>query len=76
MATSRRVLLIFAFFVMCSSGTKFKEHCFDISRDVLDCVLYCFSETTYDVITLLTKNVNISKTKKRYCKKKYAILFK
>ena len=35
------------------SGAKFKEHCFNISRDIVDWVLYCFSETTYDVITFL-----------------------
>ena len=33
---------------------KFEEHRFYISRDILDWVLYCFSETTYDIITLLT----------------------
>ena len=38
-----------------SPDAKFEEHRFDISRDILDCVLYCFSETTYDVITLLIK---------------------
>ena len=36
---------------MYTSGAKFKEHCFDISRDIFDWVLYCFSGTTYDVIT-------------------------
>ena len=35
--------------------TKFEEHGFNISSDILDWVLYCFSETTYDTITLLTK---------------------
>ena len=38
---------------MYSSGAKFKEHCLNISRDILDWVLYYFSETTYDVITFL-----------------------
>ena len=35
------------------SGAKFEEHCFNISRDMVDCVLYCFSGTIYDVITFL-----------------------
>ena len=45
----------FASFVMYSPDAKFEEHRLNISRDILDWVLYCFSETTYDVITLLTK---------------------
>ena len=40
---------------MYSPDAKFEEHRFNISRDILDWVLYYFSETTYDVITLLTK---------------------
>ena len=38
---------------MYSPGAKFEEHRFNI----LDWVLYCFSETTYDIIkiTFLTK---------------------
>ena len=40
---------------MYSPDAKFEEHRFNISRDTLDWVLYCFSETTYDVIILLTK---------------------
>ena len=35
------------------SGVKFDEHCSTISGDILDRVLYCFSGTTYDVITFL-----------------------
>ena len=35
------------------SGAKFEDHCFNISRDILDWVLYCFSGTIYDVITFL-----------------------
>ena len=35
------------------SGAKFKEHCTNISGDIFNWVLYCFSETTYDVITFL-----------------------
>ena len=49
---------------MYSPDAKFKEHHFNISRDILDWVLYCFSETTYDVITY------ISKTKKDILKRK------
>ena len=30
-----------------------QEHCSNISGDILDYVLYCLSETTYDVITFL-----------------------
>ena len=37
------------------ADAKFKEDRFNISRDIFDWVMYCFSETTYDVITLLTK---------------------
>ena len=41
------------------SGAKFKDHCSNISRDMLDWVLDCFSGTTYDVITHNTrKNEN------------------
>ena len=40
-------------FVMYISGAKFDEHCSNISGDILDWVLYCFIETTYDVITFL-----------------------
>ena len=34
---------------------KFEEHRFNISRDILDWVLYYFIESSYDVITLFTK---------------------
>ena len=40
---------------MYSPDAKFEEHHLIISRDILDWVLNSFSETTYDVITLLTK---------------------
>ena len=40
---------------MYSPDAKFEEHRFNISRDILDWVLYCFSETTYGVITVITK---------------------
>ena len=35
------------------SGAKFEEHCSNISRDIVDWVLYCFSGTIYDVIDFL-----------------------
>ena len=35
------------------SGAKFEEHCSDISGDILDWVLNCFSGRTYGVITFL-----------------------
>ena len=35
------------------SGAKFKEHCYNISGDILDWVLHRFSGTTYNVITFL-----------------------
>ena len=56
--------------VMYSSGAKSKKHCFNISRDTLDGVLYCFSETTYDVITFLTKMSISLKLKKIFYKQK------
>ena len=37
--------------VMYISDAKFEEHCSNISRDILDSVFYCSSETIYDVIT-------------------------
>ena len=43
----------FVSFVMYIPGAKFEEHCFSISRDILDWLLYCFSGTIYDVITSL-----------------------
>ena len=35
------------------AGAKFEEHCFNISRVILDWMLSCFSGATYDVITFL-----------------------
>ena len=52
MAMARRVS--FFSFVIYISGAKFKEDSFIISRDILDWVLYCFSGTTHDVITVLS----------------------
>ena len=40
---------------MYSPDAKFEEHRLNISRDILDWVLYCFIETNYDVITLFKK---------------------
>ena len=59
------------------SGAKFDEHCFNISRDILDWVLYCLSRTTYDVITLLiciTWKRKYLENETRYPKKENAIL--
>ena len=42
------------------SDPKFKEHCFDITWDILDWVLHCVSGTTYDIITFL---ISIQKRK-------------
>ena len=69
MATARQQddRCYFASFVMYISGAKFKEHCFNISRDILDWVLHCFSETTYDAIIFVTFS---SKTKKDILKQK------
>ena len=36
--------------MMYITGATFEEHCSNISRDSLDSVFYCFSETIYDVI--------------------------
>ena len=57
-------------FVMYISGAKFEEHCFNISGDILDLVLYCFSRTTYDIITFLI--CIIQKRKYLYKEKRYS----
>ena len=59
------------------SGAKFEEHCSNISRDIVDWVLYCFSGTVYDVITFLICIMQKRKylyKEKRYSKKENAIL--
>ena len=59
------------------SGAKFEEHCSNISKDIVDWVLYCFSGTTYDVITFLICIIQKRKylyNEKRYSRKKNAIL--
>ena len=59
---------------MYSPDAKFEEHRVNNSRDILDWVLYCFIETTYDIITLLyLQKRKYLKNKNRYCKKKNAI---
>ena len=60
------------------SGAKFEEHYFNISGDILDWVLFCFGETTYDAITFLIciiKNVSISKDKKDILKRRTPFFF-
>lgn len=63
--------------MMLVSGAKFEEHCFNISRDIRDWELYCFSGTTYDAITFLICIIQKRKyldNEKRYSKKENAIL--
>ena len=63
--------------MMLVSGAKFEEQCFNISRDIPDWVLYCFSGTTYDVITFLICIIQKRKylhNQKRYSIKENAIL--
>ena len=43
----------FVSFVMYISGAKFQEYCFNISRDILDWVLHCFSGKICYVFTSL-----------------------
>ena len=43
----------FVSFVMCISGTKFEEHCCNISGDILNSVLYGFGGTICGIITFL-----------------------
>ena len=51
-------------------SVKFQEHCSNISRDILDWVLNCFSGATYDVITFNTKTWISLKRKKIFQKGK------
>ena len=68
-----------ACFVMYSSSAQFKEHSFNNSRDICDWLLYCFSETTYDIITFLICIIQIhknnSKTKKKILKRKMSFFY-
>ena len=60
---------------MSVSGVKFEEHCFNISRDICDWVLYCFSRTSYGVITFficITQKRKHLHTKKDLPKRKTA----
>ena len=60
------------------SGAKFEEHCSNVSRDIVEWVLFCFSGTIYDVITFLICIIQKPKylyNEKRYSKKENAILF-
>ena len=43
----------FVHFVMYITGTKFEDHCSNISEDIPNSVFYRFSGTIYDVITSL-----------------------
>lgn len=52
MAMARQMSLCFFCDVKYSPDAKFEEHCFNISRDILDWVLYHLCETIYDIITL------------------------
>jgi len=65
-------------FVMHICGSKFEEHCSNISRDILDSVFNCSSGSTYDVITFLIciiqKRIKYPYNKKRYSKKENTIL--
>ena len=59
------------------AGAKFEEHCFNISRVILNWVLCCVSGTTYDVITVsicTTQKREYLQNEKRYAKKENAIL--
>ena len=58
-------------------GAKFQEHCCNISRHIVYLVFTTFQLHKYDIITdliCIIENANISKIKKRYFKKKNAIL--
>ena len=49
-------------------GAKFQEHCLNIFRDIVYSVFTTFQLQYYDIIPdliCMTKNVNISKTKKK-----------
>ena len=55
---------------------RVKEHRLNISRDIHDWVLYCFSGTTYDVTTILiciVQKREYLENEKRYYKKENAI---
>ena len=60
----------FVSFVIYISGAKFKERYLNVSRDILDWVLNCFTGTTYDVINYNTKTWISLKQKKIFQKGK------
>ena len=65
--------VIWVFFVMDIYGSKFQEHCFNISRDIVYSVFTTFQLQYYDIITdliYIIKNVNFSRTKKDISKRK------
>ena len=55
---------------MYSPDAKFEENRFDFSRDILDWLLYCSSDNTNDVITLLKKRSYLLNRKKDILKRK------
>ena len=61
------------------SGAKFEEHYSNISRDIVDWLLYCFSGAIYDVITFLIciiqKRKYLYKEKKIFKKRKTPFFF-
>ena len=58
---------------MYTAGAKFEEHCFNISKVILNWVLCCFSGTTYDS-SLIIQNRKYFQNEKRCAKKENAIL--
>ena len=60
-------------FVMHIYAAKFEEHCSNISRDIVDWVLYCFTGTITFLICILQKRKYLC-YEKRYSKRENAIL--
>ena len=59
------------------SGAKFEERCPNITRDIVNWLLYCFSRTIYDIITFLFGIIQKRKylyNENRYSKKENATL--
>ena len=59
------------------SGAMFEEHCSNISRDIGDWALYCFSGTIFDVITFficIIQKREYLYNEKRYSENAIAIL--
>ena len=58
--------------VMYIAGAKFEEHCFNISRVILDLMSCCFRGVTYDIIAFLIRIIRKRKNlqnKKKICHK-------